>query len=168
VDVFPLPLWQLFPPLLQSDQYRLCLLGQYRIATACKGEYGAIPAIASSPAIPNAWPPRAELTPIAVSILSTYSPASGDAPIDTESKGNVAIPSLGNNLAAIRVMSQGSQSTMRKNHTSSVDHQQSGGSEPAPQRRPHSFSFLHPRSDLPGLSNCSFMSLAQCLGDSVG
>ena len=46
----------------KSDQYRPQLLGPYRIGTACKGAKWAIPAIACSPATPNAWPPRAELT----------------------------------------------------------------------------------------------------------
>src|SRR3954452_5884587 len=71
VDLFSLPFWQLFPLLRQSDQYRLRLPRQYRIATACKGAYGAIPAIASSPATPNAWRPRAVLMPIAGSIPNT-------------------------------------------------------------------------------------------------
>ena len=37
VDLFHLPLWQLFPPLLQSGQCRLRLPRQYMIATVCKG-----------------------------------------------------------------------------------------------------------------------------------
>ena len=40
----------------------------HRIAIVCKGAYGAIRAIANSPATPNAWPPRAVLTPVAGSI----------------------------------------------------------------------------------------------------
>ena len=49
-------------------------------------DYGAIPAIANSPATPNAWPPRAVLSPIAGSIPTTRSRASGAATIgpDTE------------------------------------------------------------------------------------
>ena len=35
-------------------------------AGACKGANGAIPAIANSPATPNAWPPRAVRAPLAV------------------------------------------------------------------------------------------------------
>jgi hypothetical protein len=81
VDLFPLPFWQLFPPLLQSDQYRLRLLRQYRIATACKGAHGAIPAIASSLATPNAWRPRTVLMLIAGSIPGTRLRASGTVPI---------------------------------------------------------------------------------------
>jgi hypothetical protein len=48
--------------------------------------YGAIRAIANSPATPNAWPPRAVLTPVAGSIPTTRSRASGAATIcpDTE------------------------------------------------------------------------------------
>ena len=62
------------------------LIRAHRVATACKGAHGAIRAIANSPATPNAWPPRAELTPIAGSIPSTLSRASGAATIgpDTE------------------------------------------------------------------------------------
>ena len=62
------------------------LMRAHRVATACKGVYGAIRAIANSPATPNAWPLRAELTPIAGSIPSTRSRASGAATIgpDTE------------------------------------------------------------------------------------
>ena len=62
------------------------LLGPYRICTACKGAHGAIPAIANSPATPNAWPPRAVLLPIAGSTPSTCSRTSGAATIglDTE------------------------------------------------------------------------------------
>ena len=41
------------------------LMRAHRIATACKGAIGAIPAIANSPATPNAWPPRAVLSHIA-------------------------------------------------------------------------------------------------------
>ena len=54
----------------------------HRVATACKGAYGAIRAIANFPATPNAWTPRAELTPIAGSIPGTRSRASGAATID--------------------------------------------------------------------------------------
>ena len=64
-----------FRPDYQSLSYRLRPLRPYRIATACKGASGAIPAIASSPATLNAWPPRAALTPIAVSIPGTCSHA---------------------------------------------------------------------------------------------
>ena len=63
------------------DQYHPLLLGPDRIATACKGANGAIPAIANSPATPNAWRPRAVLTPIAGSIPSTRSRTSDAAPI---------------------------------------------------------------------------------------
>jgi hypothetical protein len=59
----------------------LGLMRAHRVATACKGAYGAIRAIANFPATPNVWPPRAELTPIAGSILSTPSRASGAATI---------------------------------------------------------------------------------------
>ena len=51
----------------------------HRIATACKAAYGAIRAIASFPATPNAWPPRADKTLIAISIPSTTSRANGAA-----------------------------------------------------------------------------------------
>ena len=62
------------------------LMRAHRIATACKGAYGAIRAIANSPTTPNAWPPRAVQTPIAGSIPTTRSRASGAATIgpDTE------------------------------------------------------------------------------------
>ena len=56
----------------------------YRIAIACKGATMAIPAIANIPATPNAWPPRAALSPIAGSIPTTRSPANGAATIDPE------------------------------------------------------------------------------------
>ena len=72
---------------------RLCLPG--RIATACKGAYGAIPAIANSPATPNAWPQRAELTPIAGSIPCTRSRASGAAPIGTDTERQYIEPISG-------------------------------------------------------------------------
>src|SRR5262245_9595818 len=70
------------------------LMRAHRVATACKGEYGAIRAIANFPATPNAWPPRSELTPIAGSIPSTRSRASGAATIDpdTERLTSVAPP----------------------------------------------------------------------------
>ena len=62
------------------------LMRAHRIATACKGAIGAIPAIANSPATPNAWPPRAVLSPIAGSIPTTRSPASGAATIDPDTE----------------------------------------------------------------------------------
>ena len=46
----------------------------------------AIPAIANIPATPNAWPPRAVLSPIAGSIPTTRSPASGAATIDPDTE----------------------------------------------------------------------------------
>ena len=51
-----------------------------------QGRDMAIPAIANIPATPNAWPPRAVLSPIAGSIPTTRSPSSGAATIgpDTE------------------------------------------------------------------------------------
>jgi hypothetical protein len=55
------------PAAAEAIQDRYCL----------QGRNGAIPAIASSPTTPNAWPPRAVLTPIAESILNTRSRASG-------------------------------------------------------------------------------------------
>ena len=55
-------------------------------ATACKGAYGAIRAIASSPTTPNARPPRAVQTPIADSIPTTRSRASGAATIGPDTK----------------------------------------------------------------------------------
>ena len=60
--------------------------GAVRAATACRGANGAIPAIANSPATPNAWPPQAVPTPIAGSIRKPRMRASGVAPIraDTE------------------------------------------------------------------------------------
>ena len=63
----------------------------HRIATACKGAIGAIPAIANSPATPSAWPPRAVLSPIAGSIPTTRSPSSGAATIDLDLSGSEAI-----------------------------------------------------------------------------
>src|SRR5882757_1433896 len=86
VDLFPLPFWQLFLLLLQPDQCRLRLPRRYRIATACKGAYGAIPAIARSPATPNAWRPRAVLMPIAGSIPNTRLRASGATPVATDTE----------------------------------------------------------------------------------
>jgi hypothetical protein len=86
VDLFPLPFWQLFPPLLQSHRYRRLPLRQYRIATACKGAYGAIPAIASSPATPNAWRAQAVRMPIAGSTPNTRLRASGAVPIATDTE----------------------------------------------------------------------------------
>src|SRR5262245_44903687 len=62
------------------------LMRAYRIATACEGAYGVIPAIANFPVTPNAWPPRAALTPIAVSILSTHSRFGGVATIDLDTE----------------------------------------------------------------------------------
>jgi hypothetical protein len=56
------------------------------IATACKDAYGAIPAIANSPATPNAWQARAVLTPIAGSIPSTRSLNNGAVPIATDTE----------------------------------------------------------------------------------
>ena len=58
----------------------------HRIATACKGAYGAIRAIANSPATPNAWLPRAVLTPVAGSIPAMLSRARGVAIIDADTE----------------------------------------------------------------------------------
>ena len=73
--------------IVKSDQIRSRrLLRPYRIVTVCKGAYGAIPAIANSPATPNARPPRAVLLPIVGSIPSTCSRTSGAAPIGTNTE----------------------------------------------------------------------------------
>ena len=62
------------------------LMSAHRIATACKVAYGAILAIANFPTTPNAWPPRAVLTPIAGSIPATRSRDSGAATIDPDTE----------------------------------------------------------------------------------
>ena len=63
------------------------LMRAYRIATACKGAtMGLSRQLPISPATPNAWPPRAVLSPIAGSIPTTRSPASGAATIDPDTE----------------------------------------------------------------------------------
>ena len=62
------------------------LMRAHRIANASKGAIGAIPAIANSPATPNARPPRAVLPPIAGSIPTTRTTASGAATIDPDTE----------------------------------------------------------------------------------
>jgi hypothetical protein len=119
----------------------------YRIATACKGATMAIPAIANIPATPNAWPPRAVLSPIAGSIPTTRSPASGAATIDPDTES--AISSTGSVIAAAPARAARTSATCWRTAARRCSVRSPGNSRP-PRFRRHARQAARARLACPG------------------